>query len=407
MTVNISIILNDVTGRSFEFKSYSQIKEFFSKEASFWKEKKESLANQDRIYNFINAYSIFEQIVDIVQTFENVLDLQAKEHFDSGNNKLRANCQQQLNNNWLWSGHSYTFAFVESHRKYGIEGAEAFYRYVQNGELLINARSNKNIFSGQMLGYEFLNPDSEFIKRSESEKASLEGLRNEFIKSRSDFLSESATIKADFKKWDEDTRKSFEVRSSKEIEEQTLSKKAFEDKFEKFISSSRMEIQSLEKTYKDLLKLKAPAEYWRKASYWHLVQGLIFLGLLLAVLFFCANKTFEYLNLWLDKKSIPFEINSIQGVFIFGAALAVCGFAIRVLSRLTFSSFHLMADAKERNTLAYLYLSLIKENAVNENSANIVFQSLFSRSETGLLGGDSSPTLPNAVSEIIKKENQS
>lgn len=58
------------------------------------------------------------------------------------------------------------------------------------------------------------------------------------------------------------------------------------------------------------------------------------------------------------------------------------------------SATHLQRDAEERAQLTYFYLALIKDGAIDEKSRDIVIQSLFSRTETGLLGGDSSPTMP-------------
>ncbi|WP_370458218.1 DUF6161 domain-containing protein [Cellvibrio sp. KY-GH-1] len=61
-----------------------------------------------------------------------------------------------------------------------------------------------------------------------------------------------------------------------------------------------------------------------------------------------------------------------------------------------------MRDAQERKLLTYLYLSLNKDNQLDQNSREIILQSLFSRSDSGLLSGDSSPTMPGGLNEIIK-----
>ena len=42
-------------------------------------------------------------------------------------------------------------------------------------------------------------------------------------------------------------------------------------------------------------------------------------------------------------------------------------------------------SAEEREQLTYVYLSLIKDSAVDEKEKNLIMQSLFSRAETGLL----------------------
>ena len=67
-----------------------------------------------------------------------------------------------------------------------------------------------------------------------------------------------------------------------------------------------------------------------------------------------------------------------------------------------FSNFHLARDAEEREKLTYLYISLLSKGEVSEEERKIVFQALFSRSDTGLLKEDSSPTMPGVSSYIDK-----
>lgn len=67
-----------------------------------------------------------------------------------------------------------------------------------------------------------------------------------------------------------------------------------------------------------------------------------------------------------------------------------------------FSNFHLARDAEEREKLTYMYLALISNGEFNEEERKIVLQSLFSRSDTGLLKEDSSPTMPGINTFIDK-----
>jgi len=68
------------------------------------------------------------------------------------------------------------------------------------------------------------------------------------------------------------------------------------------------------------------------------------------------------------------------------------------------SAYHLSRDAKERHQLSYFYLALIKDKAIAEEDRTIVLQSLFSRSDTGLIKGDSSPSFPidSMMTQIFK-----
>ena len=85
--------------------------------------------------------------------------------------------------------------------------------------------------------------------------------------------------------------------------------------------------------------------------------------------------------------------------------LALVGFiayAIRAATRAMFSAFHLARDSGERALLAQFYLGLINKGALDPSDRAIVMQSLFSRSDTGLLKDDGSPTM---AGDLVAKIN--
>lgn len=152
------------------------------------------------------------------------------------------------------------------------------------------------------------------------------------------------------------------------------------------VLNRKAKIQELENFYGEKLRMAKPAEYWKKSANkfsWH---GLFWTILLLVSLAAGIYFLYElYIDWFEDPEKMKLQLDTIQGVVIFGTLLAVYVFLIRILSRLTFSSFHLMRDAEEREQLTYLYLSLINEKKIDEKSRDIILQALFSRSETGLL----------------------
>lgn len=52
---------------------------------------------------------------------------------------------------------------------------------------------------------------------------------------------------------------------------------------------------------------------------------------------------------------------------------------------MAFSSFHLGRDAKEREQLTLVYLALSKGGDVTKHERELVINSIFSRSDTGLI----------------------
>ncbi len=93
----------------------------------------------------------------------------------------------------------------------------------------------------------------------------------------------------------------------------------------------------------------------------------------------------------------------IRWFSVFGLIISSQVYLLRLFVRLWMSSEHLTKDARERARLAHQYLALIKEGAITTEERSIVLQSLFSRAETGLLKGDSSPTMPNSIIELLSK----
>jgi hypothetical protein len=61
--------------------------------------------------------------------------------------------------------------------------------------------------------------------------------------------------------------------------------------------------------------------------------------------------------------------------------------------KLSLGAHHLANDAKERHQLTLVYLALLKNGAITEGQSQIVFASLFSRSDTGLLKNDGTPAV--------------
>ena len=168
------------------------------------------------------------------------------------------------------------------------------------------------------------------------------------------------------------------------------------------VLNRKAKIQELEDIYQEKLRMAKPAEYWNNAAKKFRLEGIICAVFLVVSLVLGAVYLSNFFTDWLTGQELQVQLNTVQGIVIFGTLLAVYGILIRVLSRLAFSAFHLMRDAEEREQLTYLYLSLINEKKIDEKSRDIILQALFSRSETGLLTGESAPTMPSVgMSEIV------
>ena len=179
----------------------------------------------------------------------------------------------------------------------------------------------------------------------------------------------------------------------------------FDNFFEKeksFFDNATTTLSALEKQYRENLALKAPAEYWKdletdyrkKSRFWMIMSAVvsaIIVALLGAILFFTQGIFVDKTN-WLENAKISVIITVIISVSIY---------MLRTTIKMAISSLHLSRDAKERQNLSVFYLSLIEDGAVTDKERSIIINALFSRVDTGLLKGDSSPAMSNNVTDLI------
>ena len=173
---------------------------------------------------------------------------------------------------------------------------------------------------------------------------------------------------------------------------------------DEFFAEKDKRTNDLEKTYSAKLSLSKPAEYWEKMSKSYDIKGKIWLGIsigvavltiamLLGVLIFVPDLFSDTTN-W---------VNIVKNSALITVSASIAIYIMRICVKMAMSSFHLSRDAEERHQLAGFYLCLLSENAVAEKERAIVINALFSRSETGLLQGESAPIMSADVSSIVDK----
>ncbi|MFN8261811.1 MAG: DUF6161 domain-containing protein [Chitinophagales bacterium] len=268
--------------------------------------------------------------------------------------------------------------------------------------------NNKNNFTGAILASDFLIKDySEVTSRVESEKKSITQIREDFQK----YLSESESEVTAFKERLKD--KNIEYNNTFD---ETISKNnsSFEDWFEStkkhfidFNTSSNSAIKDLEKIYEEKLRLQKPAEYWNLRASTLRKEGYNWLKcLIISVIVGIITLVWVINRISTEKFETIFANTSIAVKWSLAiiSLISFIAYIIRIFSKLTFSSFHLVRDAEEREQLTYFYLALQKEKNIDQTERHLIMQSLFSRVDSGLLKEDSSPTMPgNIVDQITKK----
>jgi hypothetical protein len=268
--------------------------------------------------------------------------------------------------------------------------------------------TSKEYLIGYLLAYEFVSKDfSLIVERKDAEKKSISTIRADFQKR----LGESEAHLTDYLT---QANQKF-INYSALIDQLKADKEAgyinWFDKtskgFDQFHTDSNKKIKDLEDLYKEKLKLEAPAKYWSdrakklRSEGYKWLAGLIAsivvgIGILIWSLSEISNGTLE--------KIFQNNGTAIKWSVVFITLISFLAFGIRTFSKLTFSSFHLVRDAEEREQLTYVYLALQKEKAIDQTERHLIMQSLFSRADSGLLKDDASPTMPgNIVDQITKK----
>ena len=396
MNRQINVHITDNAGWEKECNGSRELLSFLENEASFWEEQYKSIDRERfNIHHYIECFSVINNAISSIKQWgeDNSMD-------DGALGFNIQNLINQIGQRWIWSGHPYIDVFVGCNRQHGNSAAEAFIQFVTNRQ--VGNLQDHNQFSGVLAAYEFLNQSSDISKRRGGEKASIDRLRRRLEKTTSTLINEVEDFKTEFNSWGSETQQEWAELLEKSSGEHSNQQSEHRDKFTSYMKDCESKIEALENTYQEKLRMEKPAKYWNKAAKKFRAEGVLFGVLLIISLFLGAGYLSNFFTEWLKGQELQVQLDSLQGIVIFGTFIAVFAFLIRVLSRLTFSSVHLMRDAEEREQLTYLYLSLINEKKIDEGSRDLILRALFSRSETGLLTGESGPTMPGVgMSEII------
>lgn len=291
------------------------------------------------------------------------------------------------------------------HKRYPIAvGSAVAYLNSQN----LHAITTSDGLTGILQAYEFkMNDSTDILDRRRKEKYNVDEIRKKFQR----FISEGEGDLLEFLKKSKEETESI----AKQIDQLISGKKeAFDSWFEEvtgeehvFSENSHNRIAELEELYKEKLKLEAPAKYWsdraaklrNEGNKWltgMIITCIVALVALGIVLYFISDGTLKEL---FDRTG-----SAIRWSIVFITFVSFLAYGIRTFAKLTFSSYHLVRDAEEREQLVYVYLALVKDKGVDETERHLIMQSIFSRADTGLLKDDSSPTMPgNIVDKFMAK----
>lgn len=409
-SMKIELILRDIRGEQKNFTSFKSLSTFIESENGFWQAEIGNLSGQKPFNQLITSpRAAFQEITNFKNSFPQWDDATRQQQFRAIVGKL-----QQHSVNFPFSQTPFALAFVAA-CKIGQQQAHAFWIVItnqNNGQL---PGTTIPYLEGVILGYEFLHQDESVIyRRRESEKRAFVALR----KSLSDQTDEIVTKIGDFRReideWKTASQQDLATDRESYKNEQTDFLSSAAEKLETqlakdsgdrevFFAAAKKKIEDLEDLYREKLRLEPAATYWNNRATELRKAGRGW-GALLALATIATGIGFGWLfHEWMLSGKVIEKFSAMhwQGVVLLIATVTMFIFLIRVLGKMTFSSFHLQRDAEERELLSYLYLALSEKGTVDNESRRVVLQSLFSRAETGLLSGDHGPTIP--VAEVMQK----
>lgn len=156
------------------------------------------------------------------------------------------------------------------------------------------------------------------------------------------------------------------------------------------------QITETDNTFKEFMKLKAPAQYWtdkaaehkdkediaRTKLYWFFPLTLVISG---AVFVCTANFLLKHPDTAGSKAPIALYVVISGGLLLVSTLAFWVG---RLLTKLYLSEHHLRNDAEERSVMATTYLALSHEGTALETDRQIILSALFRATPDGIVKDD-------------------
>ena len=390
----VEVTLVDREGTEREFQTLTSLSKFLEDEIEAWGQFQEEIVNKHSKFGI----TVLARLGEVLNPVNKCIALLSSEHKDEA--KIQQEIHQMntqishLKNSWL-NSNSYILRFLKEgiNLSKSVHAEQAFITFIFNNSLAI---SNKDHFIGSLKAYESQNKSQANNDEQEVIEKQFERLFNSLSLEKTKLVDEVSKTKKDFLIWDRETKGVWDEWLAQTNKNFKGENKNRDKVFSELLESSEEKLNNLRNTYEAHLKLESPAKYWGEMANKYGNNAYFGVGCLVLLVGIGLVGFFHFYSYYLNGQDLGIKLDTVKGLILFGTGAAVYTYLIRIASKLTFSSFHLHRDAQEREQLTYFYLALIKEGAIDEKSRDIVLQSLFSRTDTGLLGGDSSPTMPMA-----------
>lgn len=166
----------------------------------------------------------------------------------------------------------------------------------------------------------------------------------------------------------------------------------FKENFENWQDDKENAIKILEDTYKNKLQLEAPETLWKERSKNYKVNNRYWMGGLAVFIIALISsaggllvRVHDYLKGAL--KDIPF----ISQSFVYVALISFLIYLVRVMIKIIISNQHMAMEYEQKEALTRFYQALVYDGKdVEKEERLIIFNALFSKTDTGLVKVDNS-----------------
>lgn len=387
--------LTDYMGNRIEFSTLGEVVSYLVSEHHFWSERIENTdkSNSGKLNEIRNQ--VLPKIMVYLQQVKSLLANQNHSNLEGQLQNLYRNQLQSFNSYWISSESTCIDSWLKLYEIHNQTIADKFLELVRS-PASNNSISNQNDIIAFFEYYKFKGYDTHgLFDFAQSTEESVETIRKKMEESSNQLFSSIHEKHEYIDKWHQDQINGFANQQESQNTQHTQQVSEQSSRFDDSMSDWKQRVADLEAEYKENLRFKGPAQYWQQAANTHIFWSMMWGIALLFIIVLGLLEVSDFFKYWLQAKALPIQLDTMQGAALLIAFASAYAFIISVLSKLTLSSVHLYRDAREREQLTHLYLSLANETEFNDESRQIILQSLFSRADSGLLGKDGgAPVMP-------------
>lgn len=404
-TVNFSLNLSK------QFETYSELLRFLKKEKNFWK-KQSSNVKTSNSYDLIceDAENFFIELKKNIK--ENLNDFTTNignffRNLPRNNLSIAISYSKEvsISLNIVPSDYEDIKNIVVAYKMFYDE-QDTYKQYLQliRDPTYLIRYLNENS-SKSRIAYLFLAQKLKEINGdSASQVKQIQHLIDDLKTANSSYSESIEENKKDLIEYIDNTKINFSEVVQNEIELNNKERTAISDllveKTEKF--------NDLEKAYEENLHLKAPITFWNdKSKEYAKNSRLWFIASIVVSILLMGVGTYLVHMIYFNPANSKSEaITLIPKSFVLVAIVSLLVYILRVFIKVATSNNHLSLEYAQKAALTDFYLSLLQyENeAINENDKTLIYSTLFSKVDTGLIKGSESSDVEKLILSVIGKQ---